>query len=101
VELAGDDAGDGRLRRDRADSRAAAPQLLIPIVPVGKVAHHSRKPPQLSAFILKRRRDGVGPETRSVLSQLPAFSSQMAFGGCPFELILQSCRERIFAGIEE
>ena len=30
VELTGNDAGDGRFRRDRPDARAAAPQFLVP-----------------------------------------------------------------------
>src|SRR5579862_3080736 len=41
IELARNDPGDGRLRRERPNTRTAAPQLFISFVTVAEVAHYS------------------------------------------------------------
>ena len=63
VKLTGNHAGNGRLRWDGPDARATAPQFLVPLVPLAKIAHHPRKALQFSAFVLERHRNGVGPES--------------------------------------
>ena len=75
VELTGNDAGNGRFRRDRAHARAAAPQLLVLFVPLAEVAHDSRKALQVAAFISQGHGNDIGPEPRPVFSYVPALVS--------------------------
>ena len=89
VELAGNNAGDGRFRRDRPDARAAAPQLFVSLVTIAEVAHHSGKALQISVLVFQRHGDDVGPESRPVLFHVPAFVADMAFAGGPLQFFLQ------------
>ena len=51
------------------DARAAAPQLLVPLVTLAEVAHHPGKTLQFSVFVSERHGNDIGPESRPVLSQ--------------------------------
>ena len=79
VELSGNDARNGRFRAAAARACAAAPQLLVPLVTVAKVAHHPGKALQISILVFQGHGDDVGPESRSILPHVPAFIPDMAF----------------------
>ena len=87
VELAGNNAGDGRCRGKRPAPRAAAPQLLVPFVTVAEIAHHSGEALQISVLVLQRHGDDVGPESRAVLLHVPAFRADMAFARRPASIL--------------
>src|ERR1035441_2318929 len=59
------------------------PQLLVPLVTVGKVAHDSGKALHRPFFQPQGHRNVICPESRPALSQVPGFVSQMTFGGGP------------------
>src|SRR5579859_650000 len=86
---------------DGPNSRASEPQLFVPLVAIGKVAHHSGESPQVSGCVLERHCNGVGPETRSILASLPTLTSHVSCGNCPLELVLQFGSERFFPGVEK
>ena len=77
VKLTRDDAGDLCLRRKRVHDRPVPPQCFILLVALSEVAHHPGKALQLAVFILQCPGDGVGPESRSIFFELPAFVAGM------------------------
>src|ERR1019366_7954151 len=101
VELSGDDAGNSGRRGYRAGTRQTAPQLLIPFVAVAEVTHYSRKTLQFSVFVFERHGNGIGPETRPVLFQMPAFTGEMAFAEGPLELFFRRSPKRLIGGIKK
>src|SRR5580693_2186376 len=101
VILPGNDAGNGSLQRDRPQALATAPQPLVLLMTIGKVAHHSRKSLQFSACVFDGHGDGIRPESRPVFLDLPAFSPHVTFGRDPIELLLQLDPRRTVARIEK
>src|SRR5580704_3115441 len=101
VILTGHNTGDGGLQGDWTEALAAAPQLLIPLVTIAEIAHHSRKALQFSGRILERHRNGIRPESRPIFFDLPAFGAHMTFGCDPIELLLHFGRRTTFARIKK
>jgi hypothetical protein len=100
VELPVNHAGNGRGSGNRTGACPAAAQLFISFMTIAEVAYCSRKALQISILIFDRRRNGIGPESRPLFFQMPAFLGEMAVASYPFELFPQGPRI-IFAEIEE
>ena len=79
AKLSANDSGDGRFHRRGAHACVVAPRLLISFVTIAKVAHHTGKAPQVSVLVFQGLGNGVGPESRRITSQMPAFIREVAF----------------------
>src|SRR5580704_4742840 len=83
------------------EARSRFPQLLVPLVALAEIANHSRKTLQFSVFIFERHGDDVGPKSRFVLFQTPAFVPEMALCRGPCQFLAQPDGKRVFGRIEQ
>ncbi len=68
---------------------------------LAEVAHHACESLQFSGFISQRHRNGVSPEARPVLPQLPAFNAEMAVSRGAFQFLLRLRARILVAKIEK
>src|SRR5262249_11138239 len=74
--------------------------LLFGLSPFGQVARHLREADELTALVMKRGDDHVGPELRAVLANSNAFVLEASFPRGHFELLVDLALSDVLFGVE-